>query len=194
MLRGNALYVSALELARKGGITCRNIRLPLSIQLLLSVANKFNLFYLINVRVEMLNCESEYDFLAKVHCVRLAFDEVIRSSENRDYFKITARELVSSFFSSTQQVLQLKRAVYMYIHVLVHYCISSVFQDPSKFCHAFDDLTDYLESEKGWKIAVEELTGRKVTPYPYPMCAHVYIQTYIHVHTHAHIQLVHAHA
>ena len=52
----------------------------------------------------MLNCESEYDFLAKVHCVRLAFDEVISSSENRDYFKITARELISSFFSSTQQV------------------------------------------------------------------------------------------
>lgn len=88
-------------------------------------------------------------------------------------------------------ILQLKRAIYMYIHVLVHYCISSVFQDPSKFCHAFDDLTDYLESEKGWKIAVDELTGRKVTPYPLPLpnvctCIHTDIHTHIHVHTRTH--------
>lgn len=113
----------------------------------------------------MLNCENENDFLAKVHCVRLAFDEVIRSSENRDYFKITARELVSSFFSSTQQVwtgLQLHIIRYM------HMPCTFVSQDPSKFCHAFDDLTDYLESEEGWKIAVEELTSRKVTSTPSP--------------------------
>ncbi len=103
-MRGNDLYLSAMELARNGGITCRNIRSssirPVLIQLTNSVY--FDIF-----RAEMLNCESETDFLAKVHCVRLAFDEVIGSSENREYFKITARELISSFFSSTQQVLRL---------------------------------------------------------------------------------------
>lgn len=116
----------------------------------------------------MLNCESENDFLAKVHCVRLAFDEVIRSSENRDYFKITARELISSFFSSTQQVHDMTCVCTTAACIIIEDTRTCTFvsQDPSKFCHAFDDLTDYLESEEGWKIAVEELTSRKVTLHP----------------------------
>lgn len=52
----------------------------------------------------MLNCQSDYDFLAKVHCVRLAFDEIVNSSDNREYFKITTRQLVSSFLLSTNKV------------------------------------------------------------------------------------------
>ena len=52
----------------------------------------------------MLECTSDSDFLAKVHCVRLAFDDIISSKQNRDYFKITARELVSAFLTSTNQV------------------------------------------------------------------------------------------
>ena len=38
-------------------------------------------------------------------------------------------------------------------------------QDPTKFCNAFDDLTEYIESEEGWKLAVEELIARKVTVF-----------------------------
>lgn len=52
----------------------------------------------------MLNCHTDNDFLAKVHCVRMAFDDIISSEQNRDYFKMTARQLVSSFLSSTSQV------------------------------------------------------------------------------------------
>lgn len=52
----------------------------------------------------MLNCQSDIDFLAKVHCVRLAFDDIISSTHNRHYFKVTARQIVSSFLSSTNQV------------------------------------------------------------------------------------------
>ena len=52
----------------------------------------------------MLNCQSDIDFLAKVHCVRLAFDDIISSTHNRQYFKVTARQIVSSFLSSTNQV------------------------------------------------------------------------------------------
>lgn len=55
----------------------------------------------------MLNCQSDIDFLAKVHCVRLAFDDIISSTHNRHYFKVTARQIVSSFLSSTDQVCML---------------------------------------------------------------------------------------
>lgn len=52
----------------------------------------------------MLGCQSDADFLAKVHCVRLAFDEIVSSTHNREYFKVTARDIVSSFLSVTEQV------------------------------------------------------------------------------------------
>ena len=38
-------------------------------------------------------------------------------------------------------------------------------QDPSKFCDAFDNLTEYIEREEGWKLAAEELTARKVAVF-----------------------------
>ena len=53
---------------------------------------------------------------------------------------------------------------------------SYLLQDPRKFCDAFDELTDYIEGEEGWRVAVEELTARKVIvlsfhqAFSIPMC------------------------
>ena len=52
----------------------------------------------------MLTCESDMDFLAKLFCVRLAFDELIKSQTNRNYFKQIGRDIMSSFLKNTGKV------------------------------------------------------------------------------------------
>jgi len=44
------------------------------------------------------------DFLAKLFCVRLAFDELIKSQTNRNYFKQIGRDIMSSFLKNTGKV------------------------------------------------------------------------------------------
>ena len=55
-------------------------------------------------RTQELQCSGDLDFLAKLYCVRLAFDELVSVASNRDYFQQMGRELISDFLSSTGQV------------------------------------------------------------------------------------------
>ena len=53
----------------------------------------------------MLQCLSDKDFLAKLFCVRLAFDEILSSQlTHRNYFKQLGMDIMSSFLKSTNQV------------------------------------------------------------------------------------------
>lgn len=60
--------------------------------------------YYILCRTEDLGCSGDVDFLAKLYCVRLAFDELTLSQANREYFHKIGRDLMSSFLSSTGHV------------------------------------------------------------------------------------------
>ncbi len=52
----------------------------------------------------MLACSSDDDFLAKLYCVRLAFDGLFRSEEKKDYIKQAARQVMVSFLRNTDAV------------------------------------------------------------------------------------------
>ena len=89
-------------------------------------------------RADILGCADKEDFLAKLHCVRLAFDEIVKSSANRQYFTGVCRDLISNFL------------------VILN-------QDTAVFHKRFRDLTEFVEDESGWERTVEELTKyRKV--------------------------------
>ncbi len=89
-------------------------------------------------RTDLLQCSSHNDFLAKVYCVRLGFDHLLQSPNNRTYFISIAQHLMSDFLSSAGG-------------------------DPALFCQQFTELTDFMLDEESWKIAVGELSKRKVS-------------------------------
>ena len=55
-------------------------------------------------RTVMLACSSQSDFLAKVFCVRLAFDELVSSEANRNHFRQAGRDMMAMFLRSANQV------------------------------------------------------------------------------------------
>ena len=63
-------------------------------------------------RTEELCCSGDLDFLAKLYCVRLAFNELTGVAANRQYFQQMGRDLMSSFLASTGHV----RMFYFSIH------------------------------------------------------------------------------
>ena len=85
----------------------------------------------------MLHCESDEDFLAKVHCVRLAFDFLIRSPDHRTYFVSISRDVLSDFLRGAGE-------------------------DPTSFCECFDDIVSFMEREENLAIADSELMKRRV--------------------------------
>lgn len=89
------------------------------------------------VRTKLLCCQDDLDFLAKVHCVRLAFDDLVQSSAHRNYFIEVGRNVVGGFLTDTNQ-------------------------DPDRFVKRFNKLTAYMEEDENWEQARRELTSRKV--------------------------------
>jgi hypothetical protein len=89
------------------------------------------------LRTEELRCTGDLDFLAKLYCVRLAFDELVAVPVNRQYFQQMGRDLMSTFLTSTGH-------------------------DPTLFCERFDALLTVLEDEEGRRLAEKELRQRRV--------------------------------
>ena len=86
----------------------------------------------------MLHCSGDRDFLAKLYCVRLAFNELLVSQSNRDYVIDVGREIM---------VTLLKRAN----------------QDTELFCERYNDMIRFLQDEENWAKAEQELKHRQVT-------------------------------
>ena len=86
----------------------------------------------------MLHCQSYTDFLAKVYCVRLAFDHLVSSPTHCSFFIGIARSLMSDFLLTAGE-------------------------DPQMFGEAFDDLVQFMHNERTWAVAVEELSSRRVS-------------------------------
>lgn len=88
-------------------------------------------------RTKMLCCESDEDFLAKVYCLRLAFDFLIQSSDHRAHFMSLSCDILSGFLRGSGE-------------------------DPTNFIECFHDIVSFLERPKNQLIAEEELVKRKV--------------------------------
>ena len=108
-----ALYAQGMDMVNRGLVKCRTDR------------------------TAMLACSSEYDFLAKVFAVRMAFDELVKSEANRNNFKQAGRDVMVSFLRSANQ-------------------------DPGLFCERYDDIFNHLQDKDNWSQAEVELAGRRV--------------------------------
>ena len=90
----------------------------------------------------MLHCSGDRDFLAKLYCVRLAFNELLVSQSNRDYVIEVGREIM---------VILLKQAN----------------QDTEQFCERYNDMVSFVQGEENWLKAEQELKRRKVTLFSF---------------------------
>jgi hypothetical protein len=88
-------------------------------------------------RTKEMHCHDDKDFLAKLHCVRLAFDALVQSSANRNYFSEVGRDIMLTLLVSANQ-------------------------NPADFVERFDGLVSFLEGAENWEMATKELTARQV--------------------------------
>lgn len=107
------LYESALECVDMGRVRCRTIR------------------------TDLLECFSDVEFLAKLHCVRQALDLMLEDTTVRDWF-----------VESGQNVIEL--------------ILKSANQNATHFVDAFAKLMEYVQNSENWPQIEDELKGRKV--------------------------------
>ncbi|KAM8930152.1 mitoguardin 1 [Pelodytes ibericus] len=107
------LYEEAMHLAEEGKIYCRALR------------------------TEMLECLSDSDFLAKLHCIREAFQVIISQAENRIFLMDVGRKGLSALIVKARK-------------------------NPKRFEDAYDQMMEYLEEPETWMDTEVELFNRGV--------------------------------
>ncbi|XP_038063855.1 mitoguardin 2-like [Patiria miniata] len=112
-LRSNEMYENALLAVREGAVECRRIR------------------------TKMLRCRSDEDFLAKLHCVRVAMAVLLEDQSVFDWFVMMGKQLIADL---------LLKANY----------------DSEVFGEAFDEMMTYVRDPQNHKEIEKELRARKV--------------------------------
>ncbi|XP_053325260.1 mitoguardin 1 isoform X2 [Spea bombifrons] len=112
-LSRSPLYEEAMSLAEEEQIHCRALR------------------------TEMLECLSDTDFLAKLHCLRQAFRVIISQAENRIFLADLGRKALSALIVKARK-------------------------KPKRFEDVYDQMMRYLERPEVWTDVEEELCGRGV--------------------------------
>ncbi|XP_030840378.1 mitoguardin 2 isoform X1 [Strongylocentrotus purpuratus] len=107
------LYIRALRVVKEGGVQARRLR------------------------TEVLQCSSDEDFLAKLHCIRQATIVLFQDSSVKDYFSDVGLQLTADL---------LWHANY----------------DTQGFIKAYDEMMSYVKDQSSWKDIEQELNGRKV--------------------------------
>ena len=113
IIRTNNLYHEALKLALQGDI------------------------YVRHMRTEMLRCDHDNDFTAKLHCVRLAFDFLIKSEENCTFFENQTRQLMTRFLTKANK-------------------------DGEAFSREFTEIVNFVKNPENYPITERELNVRKL--------------------------------
>lgn len=112
-LRPAALYEEALSLVREGKVTFRSLR------------------------TELLECYSDQDFLAKLHCVRQAFQTLLLDETHRTFFMETGKQMIVGLMVKANK-------------------------SPKAFLESYEDMLLYTQREETWPITKMELEGRGV--------------------------------
>ncbi|KAK9954968.1 hypothetical protein ABG768_014878 [Culter alburnus] len=112
-LKPAALYEEALSLVRDGDVACRSLR------------------------TELLECYSDQDFLAKLHCVRQAFQVLLLDERHRMFFMETGKRMISGLLAKANK-------------------------SPKAFLESYDDMLQYTQREETWPVTKMELEGRGV--------------------------------
>lgn len=107
------LYEAGLLELKHGSITCRTLR------------------------TEMTHCLSDTEFLAKLHCLRLAMEIIFSNKSNKDYFKRMGKQIIGDILIKADR-------------------------DPEEFYQAYDEMMEYAQKSSNWPQMEEELKGRGV--------------------------------
>lgn len=112
-LRPAALYEEALSLVREEKVAFRSLR------------------------TEILECYSDQDFLAKLHCVRQAFQILLLDETHRTFFMETGKQMVAGLMVKANK-------------------------SPKAFLESYEDMLLYTKREETWPTTKMELEGRGV--------------------------------
>ncbi|NXH52150.1 MIGA2 protein, partial [Rhabdornis inornatus] len=108
-----AAYEEALQLVKEGKVACRTLR------------------------TELLGCYSDEDFLAKLHCVRQAFQELLEDESNQLFFGEVGKQMVIGLMTKAEK-------------------------NPKAFLESYDEMLRYALKQETWLTTQQELEGRGV--------------------------------
>ncbi|XP_068191785.1 mitoguardin 2 isoform X2 [Antennarius striatus] len=112
-LKPAALYAEALALVKENRVACRSLR------------------------TELLECFSDQDFLAKLHCVRQAFQVLLLDETHRTFFMETGKQMITGLMVKANK-------------------------SPKAFLESYEDMLLYTQREETWGVTRMELEGRGV--------------------------------
>lgn len=112
-LKPAALYEEALNLVRENKVAYRTLR------------------------TELLECFGDQDFLAKLHCVRQAFQVLLLDETHRTFFMETGKQMIAGLMVKANK-------------------------SPKAFLESYEDMLLYTQREETWPITKMELDGRGV--------------------------------
>ncbi|XP_071761893.1 mitoguardin 2 [Centroberyx gerrardi] len=112
-LKPAALYDEALNQVREGKVVYRSLR------------------------TELLECYGDQDFLAKLHCVRQAFQVLLLDETHRTFFMETGKQMIAGLMVKANK-------------------------NPKAFLESYEDMLLYTQREETWPITKMELEGRGV--------------------------------
>ncbi|XP_041530961.1 mitoguardin 2 isoform X1 [Microtus oregoni] len=111
--RPAAAYEEALQLVKEGKVPCRTLR------------------------TELLGCYSDQDFLAKLHCVRQAFEGLLEERDNQVFFGEVGRQMVTGLMTRAEK-------------------------SPKGFLESYEEMLSYALRPETWATTRLELEGRGV--------------------------------
>ena len=89
------------------------------------------------LRTKWMHCESDTEFLAKLHCIRLAFHDLFKDETIREWFVSNGKQMVGNLMIRAER-------------------------DPEDFRVAYDDMIDWVKNPENLPTMEEELRGRGV--------------------------------
>ncbi|KAM4527351.1 mitoguardin 2 [Odontesthes bonariensis] len=90
-----------------------------------------------SLRTEVLECYGDQDFLAKLHCVRQAFQVLLVDETHRTFFMETGKQMIAGLMVKANK-------------------------SPKAFLESYEDMLLYTQREETWPITKMELDGRGV--------------------------------
>ncbi|KAK7813608.1 hypothetical protein U0070_000658 [Myodes glareolus] len=124
--RPAAAYEEALQLVKEGKVPCRTLR------------------------TELLGCYSDQDFLAKLHCVRQAFEGLLEERDNQVFFGEVGRQMVTGLMTRAEKGLSPNQNRLYFS------------QSPKGFLESYEEMLSYALRPETWATTRLELEGRGV--------------------------------
>lgn len=90
-----------------------------------------------NIRTELVNCSSDLEYLAKLHCIRLAFQYLFKDSSTGRWVADTGRQILTDLL-----------------------CLGD--KDPKDFLIGYEEMLNFLHDQNNWAAIEKELQERNV--------------------------------